>query len=501
MRKIVLVIGVIIAVAIGVSLSTLRTRVDRGARTFAEELAAATGLDVTVGDLSFAVFPPAVTVNDIVVSDRVTGDEHFSTVEFPRVLVEPRILPLLMGRATIDVIDVYDPILRIRRDSNRVMSFMSKDMLKAVVDSPVDVRIHDGVVEVIDEIHDAGLRVRATAVDAEIEFDGETIVVEAQGAPLGESSQGRVNLRLSPGAGPTGGHAMKLDASASAVEIAAAKALFPILADVDLQGPIEIALEGDGFLGERATESVPAEGWEGRLVVSVGIGVAGQVRESSFSVAAAIDDKRYLARSGRGNWGDMQFDMSGWSSRTGNEKLSGRLVFDEFAAEDVAATFGAPEAWRPKGDVALTMRVMGSAREPLFRYEARAQEISLTPWPNVSFSASPLQARGSVLAVNAEINGSLDCENLKIGEFGLDQALVGIAYWREKLTVTSTNNDVWQGTLGGGIAYWPHADDMIEGGGMLSNASAAEALSVLFPGIKDRVTGYLDGDSRAFRGS
>ena len=35
MRKLVLVIGVIIAVAIGVSLSTLRTRVERGARTFA----------------------------------------------------------------------------------------------------------------------------------------------------------------------------------------------------------------------------------------------------------------------------------------------------------------------------------------------------------------------------------------------------------------------------------------------------------------------------------
>jgi hypothetical protein len=135
---------------------------------------------------------------------------------------------------------------------------------------------------------------------------------------------------------------------------------------------------------------------------------------------------------------------------------------------------------------------MGTDREPLFRYEARTQEIRLQPWPNFSISASPLQARGSMLAVNAEINGSLDCENLKIGNIGMDQALVGIAYWREKFTITSLKNEVLQGTADGGIAYWPHADNMIEGGGMLSNANAGEAFAALFPGVEEHLSGDLD---------
>lgn len=499
MRKLVLVIGVIIAVAIGVSLSTLRTRVDRGARTFAEEVAKATGADVTIGSISFAAFPPAVTVSDVAVAESISGSEELKIVEFPSVRVEPRVLPLLMGRAQVDVIDVYDPTFRIKRSPNVMPSFLSKEMLQAVVGSPVAVRIHGATVEAVDEVLDPGSRLVAAGVDAQVSSDGETISVDATGAPLGDASHGRLTMRLSPEAGPTGGHALELETSITGASADAVKAAFPVLADVDLADSIEISLEGDGFIGERGTEAVPAETWDGSLTVVSGLGIAGNVQPTKLTAEVSLDDKRFQASSGRGSWGDLNFDASGWYSTIGNGKLAARLVFDEFSADRLAASFGVSEEWRPQADISLSIRMMGKLLEPLFRYEARAEEFTLAGFSGYPISVSPVQVRGSLLAVNAELNGSVDCENLKVGEFGWDEALVGVTYWRSKLRVNAGEAEIWGGLLSGGYTYFPHEDGRAEIGGVFSAGDAAELLASAVPTSKIPVRGSTDWVMRATR--
>jgi hypothetical protein len=497
MRKLVLVIGVIIAVAIGVSLSTLRTRVDRGARTFAEEVAKATGSDVTIGSISFAVFPPAVTVSNAEVSERLSGTEFLKIVEFPSVRVEPRILPLLMGKAQIDAIDVYDPTFRIRRTPNTMPSFLSEEMIRAVVDSPVDVRIHGATVEAVDEIVDPGSRLTAVGIDAEVTSDGETISIDATGAPLGESSRAVWKMRFSPGAGPTGGGALTLETSIAGASADAVKMLFPILADVDLADSIEISLKGEGFVGEKGTEAVPAETWDGTLTAALDVGIAGNAQPTKISAAVSLDDKRFQASSGRGSWGDLNFDVSGWYSVTGNGKLAGRLVLEEFSADALATSFGVAEAWRPQAQVSLSIRMMGKLLEPLFRYEARSEELTLAGFAGYPVSVSPVQARGSILAINAEVNASLDCENLKVGEFGWDEALVSLTYWREKLRVNAGDAEIWGGLLSGGYTYFPRENGRSEIGGVFSAGDAGQLLSAAAPSSKIPLRGSTDWVMRA----
>jgi hypothetical protein len=310
-------------------------------------------------------------------------------------------------------------------------------------------------VEAVDEIVDPGSRLTAVGIDAEVTSDGETISIDATGAPLGESSRAVWKMRFSPGAGPTGGGALTLETSIAGASADAVKMLFPILADVDLADSIEISLKGEGFVGEKGTEAVPAETWDGTLTAALDVGIAGNAQPTKISAAVSLDDKRFQASSGRGSWGDLNFDVSGWYSVTGNGKLAGRLVLEEFSADALATSFGVAEAWRPQAQVSLSIRMMGKLLEPLFRYEARSEELTLAGFAGYPVSVSPVQA------------------------------------------VNAGDAEIWGGLLSGGYTYFPRENGRSEIGGVFSAGDAGQLLSAAAPSSKIPLRGSTDWVMRA----
>ncbi len=495
MRKLVLLVAVGLAAAAGFSLSTLKAEVKRGTFEIAQSIAERSGAEVSVGDVAISLLPrPAVEVRDVSVA-MPAADGPRPIVQAPSIRVYPKLLPLLLGRAAIGSLEAVEPALEVRRTSSgTLVTFLPPGALDTFERSPFVVTLRGGTLTIEDESTSPAAYLRAGDLDAEVfpaASDG-SIRVRAEAVLLGEGSHAQLEASLRRGQGPTGGDWLKYSLEVSEGSAEALQRAFPLLAGAELGGAVKIEASGEGFIGERSTEVAPAEPLVGRLAGETSLVIAGRAEALSFDLRTAVDDKRYQIRSGSARWAGVDFSVSGWLSRRPADKLSLRLQFADVDAATIISGYGMDERWQPEAVVSGMIRVSGTVGYPLLRYEASMPSLKFKPWPPTELRAGPVKVRGSLLAINADINGSFEMHNIEIASVSLPQAIVGVVYWHDKLTVSALNASLWGGSANLSLAYYPEQGNSVEGGGTLENADASDVFSGFFSDLGLDVGGRAD---------
>lgn len=495
MRKLILLFAVGVAAAAGFSLSTLKAEVRRGTLELAQSIADRSGADVSVGDVAISLLPrPAVEVRDVSVA-MSHDDAGGPIVKAPSIRVYPKLMPLLIGRAVIGSLEAVEPALEVRRTrAGDLVTFLPPGALDAFERSPFLVALRGGRLTIEDELSSPTAYLQADDLSAEVfpaASDG-SIRVRAEAVLLGQGSRARMEASLRRGTGPTGGDWVKYTLEVSDGSAEALQRAFPLLADAELSGSVRIEASGEGYLGERSTEAAPAEPLVGHLAGEVSLAIAGRSELLSFDLRTAVDDKRYQIRSGSALWAGVEFAVSGWMSRHPGDKVGIRLQFSDVDPSAVLEGYGVAERWRPEATVSGTIRVTGTLGYPLVRYEASMPTLEFNPWPPTGLKTGPVKVRGSLLAVNADISGSFEMQDIEVGSVRLPRAGLGVSYWRDKLTVSALDVSLWGGSANLSLAYYPEQGHSVEGGGTLENADARDVFSSVVADLGLEVEGRAD---------
>jgi hypothetical protein len=495
MRKAIIVLAVTTAIVCGVATSRLRERVAAVAPEIGQQIGEKLDARVEMGGVSVSFLPFAAEILDVRLSSRATSVEPFAVIE--RVRVEPELLSLFFGELAVRKITAKGARFQMLRDDHDGgrSSFVPDRWFAALAKMPFELAVLDSTVLLENSTQDPPNTYRAENLAGTIRSDGDgRIQFSFTGAPLGPGSNGRLELALAPGAGPAGGDGIDLEIDVHRGSAAMLQSAFNILRSSDLRDPVQLSLRTKGFLGERSTETKPAAPLLGTARGSLGVVVAGREERLDLDLEIGIDDSRYQVRSGAGTWGDFRFSPTGWLQRGEPFKLAAKIGIDPFEVGAVVAGFGAPERWRPRGRAERALiRVEGSAAEALVRYETEFPELSFDGWsPKVPVKAGPVAIRGSIAAVNTDISASYTAENLEVGTARVDSLKFGVAYWRDKLGVTSLDTQLFGGTLISSLAIFPKTSSAVAGGGLLRDADAREVFANVAPHFPLDIGGRAD---------
>ena len=372
-------------------------------------------------------------------------------------------------------------------------TLVSDRLLASLAEIPFAVSVHDGAVVYEDRDDNPPSKLVASAIAGTIRgaVDG-ALEAKLDGAALGERSKAKLTLRLKPKVGPTGGDDVALEFDVDGGSAAALPAGFLMLRGAELRDPLRLSLRAQGLVGEKSTESQPAQPLLGKLTGSVGVVIARVEDRLDVDVDVALDDSRFQVKGGTGSWGGFRFVPTGWMTRKPPRKVSGRLDVEPFEMAGVAERFGAAERWRPHGLANLTLRVTGSSIEPLYRYEGTLPETSFNAWPALPIKAGPTAVHGSLIAINADATASLDATNLQVGTARIDKAVFGFAYWQDKLNVTALDSPLYGGTIDGSVAFFPKISADPQGGMLLHDGDGKAVIENVLPGLPFAIDGRLD---------
>jgi hypothetical protein len=269
--------------------------------------------------------------------------------------------------------------------------------------------------------------------------------------------------------------------------------IVPGLGRATFTDDVTLKLEAKGFVGERSTETLPADPLAGRVHAEVGLDLLGLDRRAVFDSGVSLDDKRWVLSDGEGKWGARGFAFAGWVERAiGANKVNLRMSFKDVGVSDIMAEYGIEERWRPDAVVAGEIRMGGSLDYPLTRYEVKAPRVTFNGLPSMSISTGPMRVSGSLLAINAEVSASFDTSDLSIGHVKIDDALVGTRWWRNELMVSTRELPLWDGKLDASAGYEPQAERRHRGGGLLRDVDAAMFWQHVFPDSRLELDGRLD---------
>jgi hypothetical protein len=99
---------------------------------------------------------------------------------------------------------------------------------------------------------------------------------------------------------------------------------------------------------------------------------------------------------------------------------------------------------------------------------------------------------GALAAINADISASYTADNLEVGTARVESLKFGIAYWRDKLSVTSLDTELFGGTLISSLAIFPKTSSEVAGGGLLRDADAREVFRNVAPRFPLDIGGRAD---------
>jgi hypothetical protein len=509
MRKLFLVLGIAVAAAIGFSMSTLKAKVRRATDEFVAAVSGEHAGEVTIGSVGIALFPwPSVRIEDVrvvAVPAEAEGDEEANTeakaeaplIVAPDVRVDAHLLPLLVGLARVDSVRIIDPVVTLERQRDgSVAAALPLATLGRSGASEFTISVEDGRLRVMrDDAPDAEPLLDVTGISMQLgaASQGKGVVYHiARARPLGDDSSLTGDIVHVPGAGPTGGDRLDIALRLEGGDPNRLVTLPERLSRERLIGPLSVVAKASGYVGERSTEAVPAEPLDGKIEGTLGLEVFGLERPLKFDLETALDDKRFMLRKGSADWGGLPLDVSGWVARGPESKIGGKLRWEHVDAAALLSKFDVAERWRPQAKVSGEVRVMGQLDRPLVRYEATAPTVKLVPWPSLPLVSGPMRVTGSLLAINADVSGSFDGTDLRIADARLPEALFGVQYWRDKLTLSALDQEAWGGRADLSFAYRPDETNDVEGGGILSHMNAEEVLSNLFPKMDFKIHGSLD---------
>jgi len=495
MRKILLSLVLLVAAVIGygVAASALRARVTEAVPRVAATLSEKLGVRIEHGDVSVSYLPLAARIRDVRVAGKPAATQPFLQVD--ALDVRARWLPLLLGRVEVGEIVADAPRLEMIRDPRdaRESTVVPERILTALADVPFVLTVRAGSVLYEDRGAEPAARLRASSLDGTVRGGAEgALEATLEGAALSEHSTAKLVLRLLPKVGPTGGDEVKLEVDVDDASAAALPEGFIMLRGAELRDPLRFSLRAQGLLGERSTETKPAEPLVGKLQGSVGVVIAGLEDRLELDADVALDDSRYQLRGGTGTWGGLRFVPTGWISRLVPRKVSGRMDLDAFDLEEMAERLGVPERWRPRGRADLTLRVLGSSIEPLYRYEGTLSDAAFSPWPSLAIKAGPTRVHGTLIAVNADATASFNTKDLQVGTARIPEFLFGVSYWREKLTVSALESPAYDGRIDGSAAFFPKVSADPLGGMLVRDVDGEKAIANVLPRLPFGVNGRLD---------
>ena len=421
MRKIILLLVAVVALVWGFVTVSLRSRIAKAAPAIAHEISDKLGARVDIGDVDINLFPVAANLRNVKVARYEQPAHPFLTIESLR--FDAAFWPLLTGKLEVREVVAEKPHVEILREQDgRQQSDLSDRLLASLAKLPFMVRIVDGSLLIEDRMVTPPRRASADHVDGTAAGAVEgALIAELAGSVLGSSDTATLSLKLVPAAGPTGGDSVTVDFQVKDGKAAAVKDAFVILRGVDFVDPVALRFQASGLLGEKSTETVPAEPLPGKLSGSVGLKIAELNDRLEFDTEVAFDDARYQVRRGKARWGGFAFETTGWVTRKIPQKISGRLVLERFALAAAAERFGFAERWRPKGDMDLTIRATGTSDEPLIRHEGKIDSLSFDGFPGLPIKAAPVTISGSLAAINTDVSVSLNLSNLEVGTARFDK--------------------------------------------------------------------------------
>jgi len=494
MRKVLLLVAVVIAVALGFAMSTFKTTVTRTITNLAESGATGQAADVQVGEVSLRLWPPSVDVSDVVVRiDSIGADDP--VLEAPLIHVYPQLLPMLVGRARVRAAEAVGPKMLIRRENRdgKPVTLFPLGGPHGTLQPYFPVSVTDARLKFHDLTADPPTSLVVKGLDLELDpaDDDGAVALRARAAALGDSSEVNVTGRIRADERADVIAWIDVEFDVRDADPATLAVITNRLAKAPLTPPLSFTGTATGPLGARSTEEAPADPLEGTINGQVGLTVFGRTAPLSFDLDVALDDKFFRVRKGTGEWAHMNVGVTGWSQPSVYGKVGYRFTLEDADIASILGGFGIDERWQPSGEISGELKATGGRTDVRLFYEAKIPELEFDGMPPFTIDADDVSVHGAVLALNADLSASFSTEHFVFAGAEIPQAQFGILYFKNKVAVNQRDLPVWGGTVDASLAYLP-ADGSAEGGGLANDMDAAIVARNLIPNLGLDVSGRLD---------
>jgi hypothetical protein len=496
MRKLLLILILVLAAAVGFSVFNLKAA---GSRMLAHYLSAVEEVGdyrASAAGVRLSLWPrPAISIHGLSVD---CGGEQ-PCLSVPVIHVFPRLLPLLSGRARVSSVLAEGVEVVVLRD--RAGHWKLPPLIGSFAYGPLgrlgfelkDLKVEGGRFVFVDENGPTRLGLEVDEVSLGLSLAGGGVGFTISAVPFGASSRLEASGVWESGGGPTGGHRLDLSFKVDEAALDRLEYLLPEFAGKGIDGPVSFVGSAAGYLGERSSEDVPAEPLLVEVRGSTVLDMLGTRAPLMFRLEGSVDDQRIRLGAGQLEWDGLSAAVTGWTAAARQGRVALRFSFDRLGVAEVARRLGVPLPWRPRGMLTGVVRVDGSRRKPRLTYQASLEDLSLERFEKFPLHINKASLTGSIMSINAEVSASVAVAGLSVGSIKMPAALLGLVYWRDRLTFTSLNNRLWDGQVGCSAAY---DADGYKGGALVEDVLVAELLAALLPGhwpigVEARLDGIL----------
>ncbi|MFN2377898.1 MAG: hypothetical protein ABR538_15290 [Candidatus Binatia bacterium] len=319
--------------------------------------------------------------------------------------------------------------------------------------------------------------------------DGRSCRFELSGSPFGQTTILEVTGTVTWASGPAGGDGLELEFRLDGAPVEAVRAWLPERMDPSFRGTIRATGKAAGVVGERTTEDAPATPLRGDVEASIDWQILGRTAPLTIRSQWSLDDRMVRLRDGRMEWQGQALDLRGWFDPAKDGKMDLTASFANVDTLRIATDWAVPEAWRPKSSLSGAFTLKGHPGRGLLNFEAKAPAIEVPALGGYTVRVDEAGLKGALLAINADVSVSLVSGTLRVGDFDLGSMPVGVRWWRDKLTVSNSNTNLWEGSNDAGLAYLPAEHPAFTFAGRVSNAKAPAMAAGLVPWLALDVDG------------
>ncbi len=335
-------------------------------------------------------------------------------------------------------------------------------------------------------------RVQGAHLVLEPSGNGGSVHFELDGPIFGAASKVSAVGTVQWGKGPLGGDKLTVDFAIDDADLEVLRVAFPERFDPAFAGPLNLSGHGEGVVGEQTTEDAPATPLKGKLDGSVDWVVMGRRDSLVFSSGFSLDDRSVRLSGARLKSFGLDLDVSGWFDPDphGQFHLNGAFAGVEVAK--VTADWLVPPPWQAVAALSGKTEFWGKPGQSYISYDAKAADVSIPGLGGYPIRTGPVRFIGRLLAINAEVSGSVQPTMLEVGPIRLDALSVGVSWWRNALEVVAANTSLWGGTVATTFSYRPATSPAFEVGGRLDNMRARDFASRVLPAYGIDVDGTVD---------
>ncbi|MFN2424937.1 MAG: hypothetical protein ABR587_00670 [Candidatus Binatia bacterium] len=313
--------------------------------------------------------------------------------------------------------------------------------------------------------------------------DGRSCRFEFSGSPFGATTTFEATGSVEWAAGPSGGDKLDVVYRLGGAPVESVREFLPERIDPSFSGLLDAHGKASGVIGETTTEDLPATPLRGDVEAKLDWTVLGRTSPLVIVTQFSLDDRSVRLRDGRLSWEGIDLGLKGWFDPQPGGKFDLAATLSEIDTYKVAADWNVPEAWRPTSKLSGTITLKGKPGGGLIRYEASAPSIVVPGTGGYTIRVTEPKLQGSLVAINADVSASVRGTSVKIGEYELGALPVGVTWWRDKLTSSSSNTELWGGENDGSFSYIPAEHPKFTASGRIKSAKAPEMAAEVAPAL------------------